>query len=764
MSITGIVITAVALVGGVKTFRREKRKKPSSLMAALKIGENKPLRKGRRIRQNPSRTRLIDVLTPTLPPLDSEPLSKMETVPILHRSKSGKGEWLHQSVRILQEMPQKAYYLGLYFSDLRYQHRETIADGAIEISEIEKSSGLRVKISFVNLGLTIFAITVYPPVLLAAAPLYLYTISAVYRDALRSLIKEHRITPTFLSAIASSALLIGGMFFTASVELCISSIIRHLVIKSEDHSKRNLFSLFGKQSKTVWIVQDEVEIEIPLEEVQAEDIVVVGAGQIIPVDGVIVAGMASIDQHMLTGESQPVEKIKGDKVLTSTVVYSGKIRILVEKTGEETVAAQIGHILNQTQDFREIIKSRADAQSSKMMTPILILSALAYPIGGANSVAALLMNKPAYNMRYFGPISMLNYLNVAALQNILVKDGRSLELLRDIDMIVFDKTGTLTLETPKVQNIYVYNDLSADELLRLTAAAEARQSHPIARAILSAAKAKQLDLPSIEDIHVEIGYGIKANFSTGVVRVGSERFMTMEGILIPDEIHQLQLSCHQKGYSLIMVAIGRELAGAIELRPTIRPEALKVTQELQKRGLELVIISGDHEGPTKQLAQQLNIERYFSQVLPEDKANLVEQLQQEGHSVCFVGDGINDAIALKKAKVSISLCGATTVATDTAQIVLMDGKLTKLIDLFDIGQEYEQILKSNLVISTIPASLCIGGVFLFGWSALTAIIIGQSALFIGFLNCVRPLLKHMNHTNQRSNDDKQNEWRLRIEE
>jgi len=414
-----------------------------------------------------------------------------------------------QVVQMPQPVRQKVKNLLPFFGDLRRQHREVITSEVIEASDIEKLARLHIKVSFINLGLTTFAIIVYHPLLLAAAPLYLYTVVAIYRDALGSLIKERRAKPSLLSALAVSGFLIGGMFFTAAFELWISSITRYLVVKTEEHSKRSLSSLFGKQSSSLWIVKDEVEIQIPLKQVRMGDIAVVAAGEMILVDGVIVTGIASIDQHKLTGEAQPVEKTNGDVVLASTVVYSGKIYIRVEKTGEETVAAKIGHILNQTTDFREVIQSRADAYSGKMIIPMLGMSALALPIGGVNSATALFMNVPTYKMRYFGPMSMLNYLNIAARQSILIKDERSLELLRDIDTVVFDKTGTLTLEQPQVHHIHSCNGISSDELLTFAAAAENRQSHPIALAILAAADARQLKFPSIDEIHYEVGYGIK---------------------------------------------------------------------------------------------------------------------------------------------------------------------------------------------------------------------------------------------------------------
>ena len=704
MWLTTVVISGVALSGGARVWKAYKRK------------HRRPLIK--RIAANPSPKSQSAMLT---------------------------------NVPYLQDMiQQQSNYLQIIFDDPRRAHQEAIAIESIAESEARISSRHRVKVALANLGLTTVALTVFPPLLLATIPFYAYTFSAAYREALGPLLKRGEINTSLFSAMIATGFIAGGMFPVAALELTLASLVRYLVVRTEDHSKSSLSSLFGTQSSTAWIRKDDLEIEIPLEQVCNGDIVIVTAGQIVPVDGIIVDGMASIDQHMLTGESQPAEKTVGDEVLASTVLHSGKIQVRVEKTGEETVAAHIGHILNQTTDFKEVVQARADSQSTKMFLPVMALSALALPFGGVNSATAVAMNVPAYKMRYFGPISMLNYLNIAARRSILVKDGRSLELLRTIDTIVFDKTGTLTLEQPQVHRIYTVNSFSENELLTLAAAAEERQSHPIALAILAEADDRQLVRPAIDDIQYEVGYGIKVQIDNQVVRVGSERYMDMEQIDVPAEICRHQADCHEHGYSLILVAIDNHLAGAIELHPTIRPEATSMIQQFKDRGVDLVIISGDHEGPTRQLANQLGIDRYFAQVLPEDKAILVAQLQDEGRSVCFVGDGINDAIALKKADVSVSLSGATTVATDSAQIVLMDGGLTHLIDIFTLAQEFEEITKSNVAISTIPAIFCIGGVFLLGWSTLTAVFVSQSIFFSGFLNSMRPLFRHMKHASTES--------------
>ncbi len=345
-------------------------------------------------------------------------------------------------------------------------------------------------------------------------------------------------------------------------------------------------------------------------------------------------------------------------------------------------------------------------------------------------------------MFIFGPMSMLNYLHLFSRRKILIKDGRSLEQLSDIDTIVFDKTGTLTQEIPQVSQIFCCADLSQDELLTYAVAAEYRQSHPIAKALLQAADMRQLEIPQIDDTHYEIGYGVKVNLNERVIRVGSKRFMTTCGITIPPEIKKEQARCNKEGYSLVYVAIDEQLGGAIELHPAIRPEVKKVIGSLRESGKTLYIISGDHEAPTRRLAEELGIDHYFANTLPENKANLVSQLQESGRAVCFVGDGINDTIALKQANVSISLGGATTIAMDTAQIVLMDGNLTQLPYIFSLGEEFNQHLDRCFATTLIPDIIAIANTYLFHWSLLTVVIYKLCLWPPQLTHVMLPLYKH----------------------
>ena len=434
-----------------------------------------------------------------------------------------------------------------------------------------------------------------------------------------------------------------------------------------------------------------------------------------------------------------MEKGVGDEVLASTVVLAGRIGIRTEKAGEETVAMQIGQILDQTADFKNSIQSRGEAIADRMALPTLGLSALFLPLLGYTSAVAVLTNTFGYKMRMFAPASMLTFLNIASQEGILIKDGRSLELLNQVDTIVFDKTGTLTLEQPTIGKIHTYHGVSKDDILRYAAAAEDGQTHPIAKAILAAANKAQLKWPKMVNAKYEMGYGIQVNLSDRVIRVGSDKFMAMNDIEIPTQVSDVQRYCHQHGHSLVLVAFDAQVVGVIELHATIRPEAREVVNGLRQRGMSIYIISGDHEAPTKKLAQTLGIENYFANTLPENKANLVAKLQEEGKSVCFVGDGINDSIALKKANVSVSLRGATMIATDTAQIVLMDGALNKLEEMFDIAQALEANMKKNLYISTVPTMICIGGIVFLHWGVLTGLTITLGTFFVGAANSILPL-------------------------
>ncbi len=637
--------------------------------------------------------------------------------------------------------------IAQYVGDTRRQQLQEMATSKEEVAELsdeEKELNRNLSLLSVALGFTAGGAWLYPPLTLIGLPFYLYSaVPMIMRDFYTAVVKEKRISMAALELALIGLMLGTGHFFAATLGGFLYLFSKKLVLKTEDHSRKSLINIFGQQERMVWVQIDGHEIETELSELKAGDIVVVAAGEMIPVDGIITSGMAGVDQHVLTGEAQPVEKEVGDEVFASTVVLTGRIEIEVEKTGSQTTAAQIGDILLRTADFKMTMHSRGVQIADRTALPTLSIGGLAFLSGFTPIGVASLMNANfGYNMRVLAPIAMLNYLNLLSQQGILVKDGRAVELLKQVDTVVFDKTGTLTQEVPHVAHIHACDGVEATELLTLAAAAEYKQKHPIALAILQKAKQEGLTLPAIDDAQYKVGYGLTVTIGDKLVRMGSSRFIQLQGITIPSQIEAVQEDCHRQGHSLVMVAINEQLAGALELHATVRKEAKAVIRELRQHGIQsMYIISGDHEAPTKKLAKELGIDDYFANVLPEDKADLIKQLQEAGKSVCYIGDGINDSIALKQAHVSISLRGASTIATDTAAIILMDGGLSQLGQLFEIAEQFENNLWRTLMITILPGFISMSGVLFLNFGIITTILLNQVGLAVGMANTILPFIK-----------------------
>jgi Cu2+-exporting ATPase len=632
------------------------------------------------------------------------------------------------------------------FGASRLQQMREIAgdEDRVAITSDEKNLNRTIGASLIITGTALMAGNAVAPIVLICFPLAIYSSRVPLQRAYRSIFHERRLTMPVVASLNLIGTWLGGFYFAGGLGLVIFFMAEKLIFISEDKSRQKLVNIFGQQPRFVWTVVDGVEVEIPFEQLQAGDTVVIGAGQMIPVDGVIRSGHASVDQHRLTGESQPAEKASGERVLAATVVLAGKIYVEVEKAGHETVAAQIGDILNNTASYQMAMDSKAMQVVNASVVPTLVAAGLAWLWVSFEGAVAITNSAIGFNIRLTGPIAMLNYLNLASQRGILVKDGRSLELLNSVDTVIFDKTGTLTLEQPHVARVHTFNGADEATILAYAAAAEDRQPHPIARAIVAAATGRGLVVPAIGDARYEVGYGIKAWIDNQLIRVGSDRFMVLETIEVPPAVKRLQADCHAQGHSLVMVAIDGELAGAIELEPTLRPEAKSVIQALHRRGIEVYIISGDQEEPTRKLARELEIDHYFANTLPEDKAKHVERLQAEKRNVCFVGDGINDSIALKKAQVSISLRGATTVATDTAQVVLMDASLAQLPGLFALANQFDTNMKVGFAAAIIPGFFIFGGVFLVHLGLIGSILIYNASLLTGVGVAMLPLLQSKN--------------------
>lgn len=597
-------------------------------------------------------------------------------------------------------------------------------------------------VATVGLGLAGVGAFGVPTLSLLSVPLTLYVARPVFRSGYRAVVKEGRPRLSIIDSIAIGGTVACHFYLASAVGSWLCTLSDLLVRQTEDKTKDGIIKVFGQQPSKAWrLDEDGAQSEIPLKDLGPDDVIVVNAGEMIPIDGVVDGGLASVDQRALTGEAQPAEKEIGESVFAATTVVNGRLRIRVEKTGQETVAAQIGKILNDTLRFRSTLESRADRIGDRTVIPTLGAGYFALHALGPTGALAAICSNFSINTRIASPLGMLNFLNTASKNAVLIKDGRSLETLNSITTVVFDKTGTLTLEQPTVSNIHPVAGTSEEALLKWAACAEYRQSHPIARALIEAAKERGIEQLTPDHTDCELGYGLKVQLAEGTIRVGSSRYMELEQIQIPEEIQDRHTHAHAEGNTMVFVALDDRLRGAIELQPTLRPEARDIIGRLRQRNLSLAIISGDHERPTRHLSEQLGMDRYFAEVLPEDKARHVEQLQAEGKKVCFVGDGINDTIALKTADVSISMSGASTVATDCAQIVLMDGTLNHLEEAFEYSRGFQRNLKKTLITTFAPGLACLGGVFFMHFRIFAAMMLYQTSLVASVANAMSPVMK-----------------------
>jgi Cu2+-exporting ATPase len=575
-----------------------------------------------------------------------------------------------------------------------------------------------------------------------SAALFAYSVIPSFKNAYHVVVKEKRLGVDVLDAIIVVTCLATGQVFAGTVLGFTLGLARKLVQRTEDNSKKMLLNVFGKQPRFVWLEVDGVEVETPLQQLKVGDVIVVHTGETVPVDGEVVEGMAMIDQHTLTGESAPVEKIKGDKVLASTTLIAGKVRIAVTSAGEDTTSAKLARILNDTAGYKLRSQSKGEELADRAVVPTLALGALGLATIGINSAAAVVNCDLGTGIRMAAPIAMLSSLTLSAEHGILVKDGRALELLRSVDTFLFDKTGTLTRERPEVGRVLTYGAYPENQILQWAAAAENKFSHPIAKAILDKFASLGLELPKIDESKYSVGYGITVGVDGHTVRVGSARFMTHEGIELPPALLKEVDAAHDEGNSLVMVGVDGALGGAIELHAAERPEAAAVIAGLRARGAKhLAIISGDHEQPTRKLAERLGMDRHFAEVLPQDKAKYVELLQKEGRTVCFIGDGVNDSIALKKANVSISLRGASSVATDTAQVVFMEDSLIKLLQLHDVSRDLNRNINTSWGLIVIPNLICIAGAFFAGFGVMHSMVFNQVGGMLALGNGLLPLRK-----------------------
>lgn len=639
-----------------------------------------------------------------------------------------------------------AAFVGELRAALRGDERERLArdlnaDSAEPSGERAYTGPTNTAVAAGAVGLGLLA-PVSPWFYVAGSAAVVYLALALIGVIAADLRRGRLLTAQTVTLILVVGMLLSGHLVAAAIGALGAGLVSKLILRAESASQGRLIDVFSARPQSVWVAHNGVESQVPFAALKPGDIVVVHAGEVIPVDGTVAEGAASVDQHLLTGESQPVDRGPGEPVLAATLVCAGRIGVRVETAGEATVAAGIGRLLEHTRGYSDTLVLRGRRIADRL-TPVELAAGLGtMALLGPTAGLGVLWSGLGYRMIALAPISVLNYLQVLSRAGILIKDGRVLEALRDVDTLVFDKTGTLTLEQPTLCRVHRFGDLDEDALLRLAAGAEHRQTHPVAHAILEQARARGL-VPAVpDDASYQVGFGIRVRIEGRLVRVGSLRFMRREGLAPPAKAETVEEGARERGHSLVCIGVDDTVAGLLELAPSIRPEARALIDWLHGRGVRTCIISGDHQAPTREVASQLGVDDYFANTLPEHKADHIRRLRDEGRFVCFIGDGINDAVALKSAQVSISLKGASSAATDTAQVIFMDGTLAPMRTLFETCDALERTMRGNLALSIAPGLINIAGIYLLHFTLPVSMALFYAGTAAGLANSILPLARH----------------------
>ncbi|MEG1870699.1 MAG: heavy metal translocating P-type ATPase, partial [Peptostreptococcaceae bacterium] len=494
------------------------------------------------------------------------------------------------------------------------------------------------------------------------------------------------------------------LYYEAAVTiLTLITLGKYLEAVSKGKTSEAIKKLMRLVPKTAKIVRDGKEIEVPVEEVIAGDIIIVKPGEKLPVDGEVVEGSTAVDESMLTGESIPVEKTVGSKVVGASINKTGFIKYKATKVGKDTALAQIIKLVEDAQGSKAPIAKIADIISSYFVPIVIglaIFAAVAWLIAGETPVFALtifisvLVIACPCALGLATPTAIMVGTGKGAENGVLIKGGEALEITHKVNTIVFDKTGTITEGKPKVTDVITKN-YSKDEILSLAASAEKGSEHPLGEAIVREAEEKDIRFRVIENFSAIPGHGIKVDIEGKNILLGNLKLMQENSI----EVGELGIESDRlanEGKTPMYIAIDNKLEGIVAVADTVKPSSKDAIENLHNMGIKVAMITGDNKKTANAIAKQVGIDIVLSEVLPEDKANEVKKLQSENRKVAMVGDGINDAPALAQADIGIAIGTGTDVAIESADIVLMKGDLRDVSTAIKLSKSTIKNIKQNL--------------------------------------------------------------------
>lgn len=576
----------------------------------------------------------------------------------------------------------------------------------------------------------------------------------VIKNGLKGLITDGQPNADTLTSTAVIASVLAGKPESSLSLMTLSNVAEMLTIYAAERARKHISSLLKLDQQYVWRVEDDGhEVKVPIETIKVNDVIAVHTGEKICVDGKVLSGNAAIDQASITGESNSALKGQDDPVYAGSVVQGGQLTILVQKVGDDTSLARIVHLVEDAQARRAPVQNFADRMAN-MLVPISFIGA-AIVYGATRDwqrVLNLLFIDFSCGLKLSTATAISAAVATAAKQGILIKGGNYIEALADIDTVVMDKTGTITVGEPKIVETHTAEGVCEKEMILLAASAEIHSVHPLAVAIQNYVEEQGWKVPDHIDSDTVVAHGMEANvddfdgFKGGHIIVGSHHFMMDREVTGLDNFSDIET---MPGHNILYVARDAKLMGLIVINDPIRPQMKKTFNQMRRHGIdEIVMLTGDSEEVANTVAHKMGIDNYYAEILPEDKAEIVNRLQKNGH-VLMVGDGINDAPALAFADVGVALGGRRTdIAVESSDITINSDNPIKLMDALELGQNTMKLIRQNFTatITINSAAMLLGA--LGRINPLVAAIIHNTATLAVVLNSSRILMGKDNFFNK----------------
>ena len=611
----------------------------------------------------------------------------------------------------------------------------------VEATERSATRSLQIASLAIPLGIASFPLT---------APLFwaciAYSAWPSMHRAVGVLVRERRLNVDFQDTVSIALSMVARQNVAAAIMTWLIALGDTIRERTGLRSKRAVEGMLNFQDSLCWVVRKAGKIRLPVNEVRAGDCVVIYHGEMIPVDGTVLKGTATVDQKAITGESQPVARQRHEPVFAGTVLQEGQLYVRTVHHGEATVVARIVRAVAAAPLGETRAQNYAERVADKLVAPNLALSGGLYAFSSnIERFLSMMIVDYGTGIRVSAPTAVLASMTDAARRGILIKSGGIIERLAQVDTVVFDKTGTITRGEPVVSEVISYSSRAfpGRRLIALAAAAEARLNHPAAHALARLAKQHGIKPMKRQSCKFKVGLGVHSRVDEHEVLIGSARFLESQSVKLDSAAADLS-RCDEKGNARLLIAIDGRLVGLFVLEDQVRPEMQAVVNQLRHRGIRhIMMLTGDNARVAAHVARGIGVSEFVSDVMPEEKAEVVRKLKASGRTVAMVGDGVNDSVALALADVGISMRHGADITREAADVVLMEDHMGKLVVAIDVSRQATKLIKQNIFIVTGLNTLALALSIPEGLvSPATTALVSNGSAILASINSMRPVMKY----------------------